>query len=89
MFYVKQRQKVNVYRGFGGFCGAVRQSIRRIFVDLAVLLAEGYMLSVEIWVVAYVCPKRSPRVCCVVVSDGALSMKVLSEIEVYAYCLVV
>lgn len=57
MFYVKQRQKVNVYRGFGGFCGAVRQSIRRIFVDLAVLLAEGYMLSVEIWVVAYVCPK--------------------------------
>ena len=54
MFYVKQRQKVNVYRGFGGFCGAVRQSIRRVFVDLAVLLAEGYLMSVEIWV-AVVC----------------------------------
>ena len=68
---------------------AVRQSIRRVFVDLAVLLAEGFLLSVEIWVVAYVCPKRSPRVCCDVVSYEALSMKMLSEIEVHAYCLVV
>ena len=58
-------------------------------MDLAVLLAEGYLLSVEIWVVAYVCPKRSPRGCCDVVSYEALSMKVLSEMEVNAYCLVV
>lgn len=52
------------------------------------MLAEGYLLSVEIWVVAYVCPKRSPRVCCVVVSDEALSMKMLSEVD-GVYCLVV
>ena len=57
-------------------------------MDLAVLLAEGYLLSVEIWVVAYVCPKRSPRVCCDVVSDEALSMKMLSEVD-GVYCLVV
>lgn len=71
------------------FAGLSDESMRRVFVDLAVLLAEGYLLSVDIWVVAHVCPKRSPRVCCVVVSDEALSMKVLSEIEVHAYCLVV
>lgn len=45
-----------------GFAELSDKSMRRVFVDLAVLLAEGYLLSVEIWVVAYVCPKRSPRV---------------------------
>ena len=45
-------------------CGAV-------FVRSAVLLAGEYLLSAEIWVAAYVYPKRSPRVCCVVVSDEA------------------
>lgn len=88
MFYVKQRQKVKDYRGFGGFCWAVRQSIWRVFVELAVLIAGEYLLSAEIWVAAYVCPKRLPRVCCVVVSDEALSMKMLSGVD-GVYCLVV
>lgn len=34
MFYVKRRQKGNVYRGFGGFCGAVRQKHAARFCGL-------------------------------------------------------
>ena len=49
MFYVKLRQKGNVYRGFGGFfAGLSDESMRRVFVDLAVLIAEEYLLSAEI-----------------------------------------
>ena len=63
-----------------------------VFVRSAVLLAEVYWLSAEIWVAA-VCvrsgARRSSRVCCDVVDDKASLMKVLSEIEVHAYCLVV
>lgn len=70
------------------FVGLSDKSMRRVFVDLAVLIAGEYLLSAEIWVVAYVCPKRSLRVCCAVVSDEALSMKVLSEVD-GVYCLVV
>lgn len=89
MFYVKQRQKVNVYRGFNDLRSRPTKERGAVFVRSAVLLAEGYLLSVEIWVVEYVCPKRSPCVCCDVVADKALSMKMLSEIEVHAYCPVV
>ena len=52
MFYVKRRQKGNVYRGFGGFSGLSDESMRRVFVDLAVLIAGEYLLSAEIWVAA-------------------------------------
>ena len=34
MFYVKRRQKGNVYRGFGGVCGAVQQKHAARFCGL-------------------------------------------------------
>ena len=41
------------------FAGLSNKSMRRVFVDLAVLIAGEYLLSAEIWVVAYVCSKWS------------------------------
>ena len=38
------------------FAGLSDESMRRVFVDLAVLIAEEYLLSAEIWVAA-VCLK--------------------------------
>lgn len=34
------------------FAGLSDESMRRVFVDLAVLIAEEYLLSAEIWVAA-------------------------------------
>ena len=39
------------------FAGLSDESVRRVFVDLAVLIAGEYLLSAEIWVLRYVCLK--------------------------------
>lgn len=66
------------------FAGLSDESMRRVFVDLAVLIEGEYLLSAEIWVAA-VCvrsgARRSACVCCDVVSYEALSMKMLSEVD--------
>lgn len=41
------------------FAGLSDESMRRVFVDLAVLIAGVYWLSAEIWVLRYVCSKWS------------------------------
>ena len=41
------------------FAGLSDKSMRRVFVDLAVLIAGEYSLSAEIWVLRYVCSKWS------------------------------
>ena len=41
------------------FAGLSDKSMRRVFVDLAVLIAGEYLLSAEIWVLRYVRSKWS------------------------------
>ena len=52
MFYVKRRQKAMFIEDLVVFAGLSDKSMRRVFVDLAVLIAGEYLLSAEIWVAA-------------------------------------